>query len=84
MAYEIELTRAAAREFKKLERTVQVRLKDAIDALADDPRPGGVKKLAGEDNLWRVRVGDYRIIYSIYEDRLIVLVVRLRHRKDAY
>lgn len=52
--------------------------------LADDPRPTGVVKLAGDDNLWRIRIGNYRVVYEIYDDQLIVLVLRVAHRKDIY
>ncbi len=55
-----------------------------MDALAANPRPKGVKKLTGLDNLYRIRAGDYRIVYQIRDDRLIVLVVRIGHRKDVY
>ncbi|MBA2662863.1 MAG: type II toxin-antitoxin system RelE/ParE family toxin [Bradymonadaceae bacterium] len=84
MSYTVELTKSAAREFKKLERAIQVRVAQAIDALKDEPRPEGVRKLSGAENLWRVRVGDYRIIYSIEDDILLVTLVRVRHRRDAY
>mgnify|MGYP001580816136 FL=1 len=55
-----------------------------MDALAATPRPKGVKKLTGTDDLYRIRVGDYRIVYQIHDDRLIVLVVRIGHRRDVY
>lgn len=56
----------------------------AIDVLAVNPRPPGCAKLAGEENVWRVRVGDYRILYEIHEGRLLVLVIRIAHRREAY
>ncbi|MFU8806447.1 MAG: type II toxin-antitoxin system RelE family toxin [Bradymonadaceae bacterium] len=84
MSYKIELTKAAGRELKKLERGIRDRLVGAIDNLGDNPRPTGVTKLSGEENLWRIRVGNYRVVYSILDDRLIVIVIRVRHRKDAY
>jgi len=55
-----------------------------MDALAINPRPKGVKKLTGLDSLYRIRTGDYRIVYQVRDDRLIVLVVRIGHRKDVY
>ena len=67
-----------------MERSLQVRLGRRIDALAENPRPQGVKKLGGEGDLYRVRVGDYRIIYQIRERSLIVLIVRVGHRADVY
>ena len=52
--------------------------------LAHDPRPTGVVKLAGDENLWRIRIGNYRVVYEIHDDRLMVLVLRVAHRKDVY
>jgi len=63
---------------------LQARLGRRIDSLAENPRPQGIKKLAGEDDLFRLRVGDYRIIYQIQEKRLVVLVVGVGHRADVY
>jgi len=60
------------------------RIADAIDALTVKPRPPGCVKLVGEENVWRVRVGDYRILYEIQEGRLVVLVIRIAHRREAY
>jgi mRNA interferase RelE/StbE len=55
-----------------------------MDGLGKEPRPKGVKKLAGAEDLYRIRVGDYRVVFQIQDDRLMVLVVRIGHRKDAY
>ena len=60
------------------------RIAAAIDTLTVNPRPSGCTKLTGEENVWRVRVGDYRILYEIHEGRLIVLVIRIAHRREAY
>ncbi|HVU33556.1 MAG TPA: type II toxin-antitoxin system RelE/ParE family toxin [Opitutaceae bacterium] len=60
------------------------RIGATIDGLAISPRPPGCVKLAGEDVVWRVRVGDYRILYEIHDDRLVVLVVRIAKRSEAY
>lgn len=60
------------------------RVVDAIDTLAANPRPPGCTKLAGEEIVWRVRVGSYRILYEIHEGRLMVLVIRIAHRREAY
>lgn len=84
MAYTVELKPAARRDLKALPPDTQRRIRPKIDALAFDPRPPGVKKLAGQENLWRVRVGDYRVIYQIHDKILLVLVVRIRHRSGAY
>ena len=83
MTYRIELAPSARRDFKKFAPgTILKRLRDAIDNLASDPRPEGVKKLIDADDLWRIRVGDYRIVYSINDGELLVLVVQLGHRRD--
>ena len=72
------------RSLRKLERAVQVRIAHVIDSLGVNPRPRGVVKLSANENLYRVRTGDYRIIYSIEDDVLIVLVVALGHRREVY
>jgi len=84
MPYEVLLSPAARRDLKSIRGPNRRRIAETIDALADDPRPHGYSKLAGEEDLFRVRVGDYRIVYKIEDDRLIVLVVRIGHRKDIY
>lgn len=84
MAYRIEFTPRANREFRALEKSTQRRLARRIDALAENPHPHGTKKLAGEDDLYRLRVGDYRIIYQVQGKRLVVLIVRIGHRADVY
>lgn len=81
--YAVEITRRAQKDIKKLDRQVQRRVLDAIDTLRREPRPRGVKPLK-ESPFYRVRVGDYRIIYNVEEDRLLVLVIRVRHRREAY
>jgi mRNA interferase RelE/StbE len=83
--YTIDFTPAAAREFRKLPRNVQAVLRPAIDALAEEPRPLGVKKLTDtEQGTYRIREGDYRIVYDIDDDVLLVLVVRVGNRRDVY
>lgn len=84
MSYRVELTTAAARQVKKLPRPARDRVLDAIEDLAEEPRPHGAKKLVGEKSAWRVRVGDYRVIYDVLDDELVVTVVRAAHRRDVY
>jgi mRNA interferase RelE/StbE len=60
------------------------RIREAIVALADDPRPPGCRKLEGRENEWRVRVGTWRVIYQIEEDRVVVLIVRVAPRGKVY
>ena len=82
--YRVEIMRPALKQLAALPREEQERVTADINALADDPRPRGVEKLKGEDDQYRIRVGPYRIIYTIRDDRLIVLVLRIGHRRDVY
>ena len=63
---------------------LKLRIGAVIDELAANPRPPRCVKLAGEDGVWRVRVGDYRILYEVHDDRLVVLVIRIAKRSEAY
>lgn len=83
MRYAVILAPAAERQLGKLDWQISRRLTEAMAALGEQPRPSGCKKLKALE-AWRVRVGDYRIIYQIKDDRLVVLVVRLGHRRDVY
>lgn len=83
-SYQIEIKPSASKELEKLPRPMVVRVVAAIKELADNPYPQGVRKLAGFDRTFRVRVGDYRVLYDIYESRLVIEIIRIRHRKDAY
>ena len=82
--YRVEFTPAARKQHRGLPREVQERLDTHLLALASDPRPRGCRKLAGQVDQYRLRVGDYRIIYTIRDDRLLVLVLRVGHRRDIY
>lgn len=84
MAYRIQVSTSAGKEIAALPKRDQRRVISAIQALAADPRPAGVRKLTGAEDAYRLRVGDYRIIYQIADNVLTVLAVRVRHRKDAY
>jgi len=76
VTYRVEFTSAAARQVKKLPRPTRDRVLDAIENLQDDPRPTGAKKIVGEQTAWRIRVGDYRVIYDVFDGELLVTVVR--------
>jgi len=84
MAYTILLAPPAERQLKAFTPPVQKRLVRRLKTLRDNPRPQGVKKLAGEDHLYRIREGDYRITYTIGDKELIVLVVKIGDRKEIY
>jgi mRNA interferase RelE/StbE len=81
--YTVEFTTAAQKEFDRIATKQAERIAAAIRALAGNPRPHGYKKLVGKD-LYRIRVGDYRVIYAITDQIVTVTIVRVRHRKDAY
>lgn len=83
MTYRVELTPAAAKQVRRLHPEVARRVAGAIELLAVDPRPPGAKRLVGQTGL-RVRVGDHRIVYTIQEDLLLVVVVRVGHRGSVY
>jgi mRNA interferase RelE/StbE len=82
--YSVTFARPARKELERLNSPLVGRLVRKIEELSTEPRPFGCRKLAGEENLWRVRVGDYRIVYSIYDNERIVDIVRIRHRSEAY
>jgi mRNA interferase RelE/StbE len=83
VGWTVSILPAAARQLRKLDKVMGKRLSQAITTLGDNPRPPGSKKLVGID-VWRIRVGDWRVIYQIHDDRLIVLVVRIGHRREIY
>lgn len=75
---------AAVRRLRTVDAGAQRRVQAAIELLADHPWPSGAKRLAGGDGEWRVRTGDYRIVYEIHDDVLLILVVAVGHRRDIY
>ncbi|QHG16953.1 type II toxin-antitoxin system RelE/ParE family toxin [Nostoc sp. ATCC 53789] len=84
MTYEVKFTKGARKMFKKLSQELQDRIQTKIDELVIEPRPNGVKKLQGEENTYRIRVGDYRVIYDIFDDILLVNVIDIGHRSKVY
>jgi mRNA interferase RelE/StbE len=84
VSYTIELSHSAARQFKALPKKDKVRIKARIDALAEDPYPPDTKKLTNEKDLYRIRAGDYRVIYTVQNKQLIVLVLKIGHRREIY
>ncbi len=83
MAYRIEYTAGAARVLRSFDRTLQRRILAKIESLQDNPRPATAVKLTGHD-VYRIRIGDYRVIYAIADERLVVLVVEIGHRREVY
>ncbi len=84
MTYRVEYTTAAALQIKKLPRPARDRVLDAVEDLADDPRPHGARELVGEHTAWRIRIGDYLVIYDVVDLELTVTVVRAAHRREVY
>jgi mRNA interferase RelE/StbE len=85
MTYRVEFSRSAEREFDQLPQHVSARLASRINALAANPRPPGVLKLTGRTtDLYRIRVGNYRVVYAIKDDLLVVLIVSVGHRNEIY
>ena len=84
MVYEITFASSAKRQFDKLPKPTQRRLGSIIAQLSENPRPQGVVKLSGEESLYRVRGGDYRAVYEIRDNQLLILVVKVGHRRDIY
>ncbi len=82
--YSIVFARAARKELEKLPSAIVKRIFGKIEALAVEPRPSGCKKLKGTHDLWRLRVGDYRVIYSIFDDEVRIDIISIRHRRQAY
>lgn len=86
MKYAFEFTAAARRQLKVIEQTTALRILHALSRLGDDPyrEDADVKKLSGDDDLYRLRVGVYRIAYTIDDGKLVVLVVEVGHRREIY
>ena len=82
--FRVELARRAERALLALPAEFSARIEARIDALVRDPRPSGAKKLAGDEELYRLRVGDYRVLYQVRDRVLVVLVVDVGHRREVY
>jgi len=82
--YNITFSRSARKELENLDAYIVNRIFPKIEALAKEARPAGCRKLQGEKNLWRIRIGDYRVIYALYEGEQRVDIIAVRHRSNAY
>ena len=82
--YKLILKKSAIKEINCLPKKILVSVAKVIDSLALEPRPKGCIKLKGKENLWRMRVGDYRVVYNIDDKIEIIEILRVRHRKDIY
>lgn len=83
-SYSVEVTRTAEKQLRRIAKRDRSRVLDAIEALGTKPRPEGARKLQGYEDIYRVRVGKYRIVYEVIDDRVVVIVLKVGHRKDIY
>lgn len=84
MAYEVEFEAQVAKQLRDMQRADLDRVMDRVKALADDPRPQGSEKLAGMANAWRIRSGNYRVVYTVDDRAQVVTVTRVGHRREVY
>lgn len=82
--YQINWKKSALRELKRLDRQTVPRIVAAVEALSSNPFPPDVKKLHGGESTYRMRIGDYRVIYEVFSSHLVIEIARVRHRKDVY
>lgn len=82
--YRITFARSARHELEVLDPSVIRRILPKVESLSTHPRPHGLRKLTGEKNLWRIRIGDYRVIYSIFDSEQRIDITAVRHRREAY
>ncbi|NJN45124.1 MAG: type II toxin-antitoxin system RelE/ParE family toxin [Anaerolineae bacterium] len=83
-SYQIEWKHSAQKELRKLPAEMIQKIIEAVDALRENPFPPGCRKLAGSEQTWRIRIGNYRVIYNVFSNILVIEIVRVAHRKDAY
>lgn len=82
--YEVVFDNRAGKELARLDKPVARRVYSAVMTLAEEPRPDGCRQLSGYPGLWRIRVGDHRVVYSIDDGRLVVVALRVAHRREVY
>jgi mRNA interferase RelE/StbE len=84
VAYKVVVSDEARQAFQRLDKAIQKQVQRIIDRLADNPRPGQATRLVSDPRTWRVRTGDWRVLYEIHDDRLVVLVIDVQHRSTDY
>jgi len=84
VSYIVQLAPAVKRQIRKLERSIQERVVRRLDLLEKDPRPAGVEKMEGDESTYRIRMGEHRIVYEIRDKVLVVLVLKVGHRREVY
>lgn len=83
-SYSVELTRTAERQLRRVASRDRGRIVEAVESLSETPRPRHARKLRGYDEVYRIRVGPYRVVYEVYDERVVVIVLKVGHRKDIY
>jgi mRNA interferase RelE/StbE len=84
VTYEVKWRDEARQAFLRLDKAIQKRVQRVVDRLAENPRPGQATQLVGDPGTWRVRSGDWRILYEINDDKLVILILDLDHRSKVY
>lgn len=84
MNYTIEIKQSAKKELAQLPKHIAEKIIRQIRGLANNPKPKGYKKMVGTENAYRIRMGNYRVIYSIFNQQLVIQVIKIGHRKDVY
>ena len=82
--HKVEFSREAVKKLQDLPKKDRSRVYQSIKSLADDPRPRGCVKLKNREDRYRIRVGVYRVLYQIFDDRLVIIIITVKHRRDAY
>ncbi|VEP11567.1 Addiction module toxin, RelE/StbE family [Hyella patelloides LEGE 07179] len=83
-SYKIEWKKSAKKELKKLDKQIIIRILQVVEKLATNPHPSGSKKLMGSESIYRIRVGDYRVIYNIQSSILTIEIIKVGHRREIY
>ena len=84
MTYRLKITDTAEKQWRRIARSAQERVRSRILALADEPRPRGCVKLRGDPKTYRIRIGDYRVIYDVDDEDRTVTILKVKHRRDVY
>ncbi|MBF0493004.1 MAG: type II toxin-antitoxin system RelE/ParE family toxin [Deltaproteobacteria bacterium] len=84
MSYRIEISRVVRKQLEKIQKSDRLEIEKEILKLSENPRPHAVKKMKGEENVYRIRVGDYRVMYEIFDHVLRVIVIKVAHRREVY
>lgn len=84
MVYKVEVKRSVVKAIACLETSIQRQIAEALKSLASCPFPNGSRKIQGRADTWRIRIGNYRVVYEVHEERLVIYVVRVGHRREVY